>query len=215
MNEVIKKLGNIGIVPVVAIDDAKDALPLGEALIEGGLPCAEVTFRTDAAEETIKRMSAELSDITVGAGTVLTIEQVDRAVEAGAKFIVSPGTNPEVVEYCMKNAIPITPGVVTPSEIELALSCGVDILKFFPAEPSGGLAMIKALAAPYVNVSFMPTGGISSQNVRDYLKYERIFACGGSWMVKKELINEGRFDEIKQLTREAAEIVREVRSSKA
>ncbi len=215
MNEVIKKLGNIGIVPVVAIDDAKDALPLGEALIEGGLPCAEVTFRTDAAEETIKRMSAELSDMTVGAGTVLTIEQVDRAVEAGAKFIVSPGTNPEVVKYCMKNAIPITPGVVTPSEIELALSCGVDILKFFPAEPSGGLAMIKALAAPYVNVSCMPTGGISSQNGRDYLKYERICACGGSWMVKKELINEGRFDEIKQLTREAAEIVREVRSSKA
>ncbi len=214
MNEVLEKIGKIGIVPVVALDDAKDALPLGEALMEGGLPCAEITFRTDAAEESIKKMAAELPDMTVGAGTVLSIEQVDRAVEAGAKFIVSPGTNPEVVRYCVKNDIPITPGVVTPSEIELALSCGVDILKFFPAEPSGGLAMIKALAAPYVDVMFMPTGGISPENVRDYLKYERIFACGGSWMVKKELINSGRFEEIKGLTREAAKIVSEIRGNK-
>ncbi len=211
MNETLEKLKKTGIVPVVALDDAKDAEPLGEALIKGGLPCAEITFRTAAAEGSIRRLSVAFPDMTVGAGTVLSIEQVDRAIEAGAEFIVSPGTNPEVVRYCVKNGIPITPGIVTPSEIELALSCGVEIVKFFPAEPAGGLAMIKAMAAPYVNVSFMPTGGISPDNVRDYLKYDRIFACGGSWMVKRDLINAGRFDEIKRLTAEASKIVSEIR----
>ena len=211
MNDVLAQLGKTGIVPVVALDDVASAEPLGQALMEGGLPCAEITFRTEAAEESIRRMSAAFPGMTVGAGTVLSIDQVDRAVEAGAKFIVSPGTNPEVVKYCVKNDIPVTPGIVTPTEIELALSCGVDVVKFFPAEPSGGLAMIKALAAPYVNVKFMPTGGVSQHNVRDYLKYDRIFACGGTWMVKKDLINSGRFDEIKRLTTEAAQIVREIR----
>ncbi len=211
MNTVLEKLGSIGIVPVVALDDAKDAKPLGEALMEGGLPCAEITFRTAAAEESIRKMSRAFPEMTVGAGTVLSTDQVDRAVAAGAQFIVSPGTNPEVVRYCVKRGIPITPGIVTPSEIELALSCGVDIVKFFPAEAAGGLAMIKAMAAPYVNVRFMPTGGISPANVRDYLKYDRIFACGGTWMVKKELINEGRFDEVKRLSREAADIVSGIR----
>ena len=208
---ILERIGTIGIVPVVALDDAKAADPLGEALSEGGLPCAEITFRTDAAEESIRIMSEKYPDMLIGAGTVLTTEQVDRAVNAGAKFIVSPGTNPKVVRYCVEKNIPITPGILTPSEIEQALECGVKIVKFFPAEPGGGLSMIKAMAAPYVGVKFMPTGGINAHNVRDYLRYDRIHACGGSWMVKKELIAGGEFAKIKALTREAADIVGEIR----
>ena len=208
---ILERIGTIGIVPVVALDDAKAADPLGEALSEGGLPCAEITFRTDAAEESIRIMSEKYPDMLIGAGTVLTTEQVDRAVNAGAKFIVSPGTNPKVVRYCVEKNIPITPGILTPSEIEQALECGVKIVKFFPAEPGGGLSMIKAMAAPYVGVKFMPTGGINAHNVRDYLQYDRIHACGGSWMVKKEMIAGGEFAKIKALTREAAEIVGEIR----
>lgn len=179
--------------------------------MEGGLPCAEVTFRTAAAEESIRILSEKFPEMIVGAGTVLTIEQVDRAVKAGAKFIVSPGTNPKVVDYCVKNNIPITPGTCTPSNVETALEFGLDVVKFFPAEPSGGLNFIKAIAAPYVGVKFMPTGGINAKNVRDYLAYDRIIACGGSWMVTKDLIKAGDFEQIKKLTAEAAEIVKEVR----
>ena len=211
MNEVLEKLGKIGIVPVVVLDDAKDAENLGRALMEGGLPCAEVTFRTAAAEESIRILSEKFPEMIVGAGTVLTIEQVDRAVKAGAKFIVSPGNNPKVVDYCVKNNIPITPGTCTPSNVETALEFGLDVVKFFPAEPSGGLNFIKAIAAPYVGVKFMPTGGINAKNVRDYLAYDRIIACGGSWMVTKDLIKAGDFEQIKKLTAEAAEIVKEVR----
>ena len=211
MNEVLEKLGKIGIVPVVVLDDAKDAENLGRAFMEGGLPCAEVTFRTAAAEESIRILSEKFPEMIVGAGTVLTIEQVDRAVKAGAKFIVSPGTNPKVVDYCVKNNIPITPGTCTPSNVETALEFGLDVVKFFPAEPSGGLNFIKAIAAPYVGVKFMPTGGINAKNVRDYLAYDRIIACGGSWMVTKDLIKAGDFEQIKKLTAEAAEIVKEVR----
>ena len=211
MNEVLEKLGKIGIVPVVVLDDAKDAENLGRALMEGGLPCAEVAFRTAAAEESIRILSEKFPEMIVGAGTVLTIEQVDRAVKAGAKFIVSPGTNPKVVDYCVKNNIPITPGTCTPSNVETALEFGLDVVKFFPAEPSGGLNFIKAIAAPYVGVKFMPTGGINAKNVRDYLAYDRIIACGGSWMVTKDLIKAGDFEQIKKLTAEAAEIVKEVR----
>ena len=211
MNEVLEKLGKIGIVPVVVLDDAKDAESLGRALMEGGLPCAEVTFRTAAAEESIRILSEKFPEMIVGAGTVLTVEQVDRAVKAGAKFIVSPGTNPKVVDYCVKNNIPITPGTCTPSNVETALEFGLDVVKFFPAEPSGGLNFIKAIAAPYVGVKFMPTGGINAKNVRDYLAYDRIIACGGSWMVTKDLIKAGDFEQIKKLTAEAAEIVKEVR----
>lgn len=211
MNEVLEKLGKIGIVPVVVLDDAKDAENLGKALMEGGLPCAEVTFRTAAAEESIRILSEKFPEMIVGAGTVLTVEQVDRAVKAGAKFIVSPGTNPKVVDYCVKNNIPITPGTCTPSNVETALEFGLDVVKFFPAEPSGGLNFIKAIAAPYVGVKFMPTGGINAKNVRDYLAYDRIIACGGSWMVTKDLIKAGDFEQIKKLTAEAAAIVKEVR----
>ena len=211
MNEVLNKLHEIGIVPVVVIDDAKDAIPLAKALIEGGLPCAEVTFRTAAAADAIKAIADNFPDMLVGAGTVLTTEQVDKAVAAGAKFIVSPGTNPKVVKYCVEKNIPITPGTCNPSDVEQALECGVNIVKFFPAEPAGGLKYIKAIAAPYVDVKFMPTGGINANNVRDYLAYNKIWACGGSWMVKGDLIKAGDFEKIKELTAEAVQIVKEVR----
>ena len=203
MNEILNKISNIGIVPVVVLDDAKDALPLAEALIKGGLPCAEVTFRTAAAEASIKAMAEAYPQMLVGAGTVLTMEQVDRAVNAGAKFIVSPGLNPEIVKYCQSKGVPMVPGVNNPSNIETALSLGLDVVKFFPAEQSGGIQMIKAMAAPYVNVKFMPTGGINAKNICDYLSFDKIIACGGSWMVKKDLVLEGKFDEIRVLTEEA------------
>lgn len=203
MNEVLAKIQKIGIVPVVVLNDAKDAKPLGQALYEGGLPCAEVTFRTDAAEESIRIMSEEFPDMLVGAGTVLTTEQVDRAVNAGAKFIVSPGLNPKVVKYCVDKGIPITPGTANPSDIEQALELGLEVVKFFPAEAAGGLKMIKAMAAPYTTMKFMPTGGINAGNINDYLAFDKILACGGSWMVNGELIKAGKFDEIRDLTKEA------------
>ena len=211
MSTIIDAFKKIGIIPVVVLDDAKDALPLAKALCEGGLPCAEVTFRTAAAEESIRVMSSAFPEMLVGAGTVLTTDQVDRAIAAGAKFIVSPGFNPKVVKYCQEKNIPITPGIQTPTEIEAALELGLTTVKFFPAEPAGGLKMIKAIAAPYVNVSFMPTGGISEKNVREYLAYDRIVACGGSWMVKKDLVANGEFDRIRDMVAEAAAIVKEMR----
>ena len=211
MNDVLKKIGEIGIIPVVVLNDAKDAAPLAKALIEGGLPCAEVTFRTAAAEESIRIMSTEYPELFVGAGTVLTIEQANRAIAAGAKFIVAPGLNPEIVQYCINRGVPVCPGTCTPSDVERALSLGLDVVKFFPAEPSGGLPFIKAMAAAYVNLKFMPTGGINAKNVREYLAYDKILACGGSWMVKGSLVEAGKFDEITKLVREAADIVKEVR----
>ncbi|MCQ2587467.1 MAG: bifunctional 4-hydroxy-2-oxoglutarate aldolase/2-dehydro-3-deoxy-phosphogluconate aldolase [Treponema sp.] len=211
MNTVLEKIGKTGIIPVVVLNDAKDAEPLAESLVKGGLPCAEVTFRTAAAEECIKLMSKKFPEMFVGAGTVLTTEQVDRAIGAGAKFIVSPGFNPKVVEYCIKNNYPICPGIMTPTELEMALDFGLDVVKFFPAENAGGLKMIKAMAAPYTMMKFMPTGGINSTNVRDYLACDKILACGGSWMVKGDLVKAGNFAEIEKLTREAAAIVKEIR----
>lgn len=211
MNDVLEKIKKTGIVPVVVLEDAKDAAPLAKALIEGGLPCAEVTFRTDAAEKSIQIMASKYPKLLVGAGTVLTIDQVNRAVDAGAKFIVSPGYNPEVVRYCVKRGIPVCPGICTPSEAEQAIALGLDVVKFFPAEPAGGLGMIKAMAAPYLDLKFMPTGGINPENVREYLAYERILACGGSWMVNGSLVKEGNFEKITKLVAEAAAIVKEVR----
>ena len=211
MHKILEEIQKIGIVPVVVLEDAKDAEPLGRALVEGGLPCAEVTFRTAAAEEAIRIMSEKYPEMLIGAGTVLTTEQVDRAVAAGAKFIVSPGLNPRVVKYCVEKNILITPGCVTPSEVEQALEFGLEVVKFFPAEPSGGLSMIKAMAAPYVGLKFMPTGGINEENVKDYLAYNRILACGGSWMVKGDLVKAGDFAKITELTKEAVKIVKEIR----
>ena len=211
MNDTLKQIGSTGIVPVVVLNKVSDAEPLAQSLVNGGLPCAEVTFRTDAAEESICAISKKFPDMLVGAGTVLSIEQVDRAIGAGAKFIVSPGLNPKVVEYCIKNNYPVCPGIMTPTELEVALGFGLDVVKFFPAENAGGLKMIKAMSAPYTMMKFMPTGGINATNVRDYLACDKILACGGSWMVKGDLINAGRFDEIERLTREAADIVKEIR----
>ncbi len=203
MNPIVEEIGKIGIVPVIALDDAKDAKPLAEALIRGGLPCAEVTFRTEAAEESIRIMAEEFPDMLVGAGTVLTKEQVDRAVDAGAKFIVSPGLNPKTVAYCQEKNVPILPGTSNPSDVETAIELGLEVVKFFPAEQAGGLNMIKAMSAPYTKMKFMPTGGVNANNLKDYLDFKKIIACGGSWMVKKELVAQGKFDEIEALTREA------------
>ena len=211
MNEVLMKIGQMGIVPVVVLNDVKNAVPLAQSLINGGLSCAEVTFRTEAAQQSIAEISKNFPQMFVGAGTVLTTEQVDRAVDAGAKFIVSPGFNPKVVEYCIKKGYPVTPGIMTPTELEMALEFGLDVVKFFPAENAGGLKMIKAMAAPYTKMKFMPTGGINPQNVREYLQCDKILACGGSWMVKGDLINSGNFAEIEKLTKEASQIVKEIR----
>lgn len=212
MNEKMnEQLASFGVVPVVVLNDAKDARPLAKALVEGGLAVAEVTFRTDAAEESIRIMTDTYPEMLVGAGTVLTVEQVDRAVAAGAKFIVSPGFDPEIVDYCIGKNIPVYPGTVTPSEVAQAVKRGLSVCKFFPAEQFGGVSTIKALAAPYTTVKFMPTGGVNLKNLRDYLSCDKIAACGGTWMVKGDMIKEGRFDEIRQITKEAAEIVKEVR----
>jgi len=207
MAEILKTIGEIGVVPVIKIDDAKDAAPLARALLAGDLPVAEVTFRTAAAEESIRNISRQVPEMLVGAGTVLTVDQVKKAVAAGARFIVSPGLNPKVVEHCAGEGIPITPGINDPSGIEAALEFGVTVLKFFPAEPSGGLEMLKAMAAPYGDVSFIPTGGINQGNMAAYLAWNRIVAVGGSWMVPGNLISGGRFDEITRLTSEATAAV--------
>lgn len=211
MSELLQKVQDIGVVPVVVLNDAKDAAPLAKALCEGGLPCAEVTFRTEAAEESIRIMATEFPEMLIGAGTVLTIEQVDRAVAAGAQFIVSPGFDPEIVDYCLEKNILVLPGCITPSELAQAVKRGLSVVKFFPAEQFGGIATIKALAAPYTNVRFMPTGGISAKNLADYLGFGKIVACGGSWMVKGDMIAAGEFDKIKEMTAEAVALVKDIR----
>ncbi len=212
MGTIAEQFYEYGVVPVVVLEDAKDALPLAKALIEGGLPCAEVTFRTEAAEESIRRMSEKYPDMLVGAGTVLTIEQVDRAVKAGAKFIVSPGFDPEIVDYCLNKDIPVFPGCITPSEVAQAAKRGMKVVKFFPAEQAGGVSMIKAMAAPYTMMKFMPTGGINAKNLKEYLEYDKILCCGGSWMVKGDMIRSGAFDKIKELTKEAVELAAAIRA---
>jgi 2-dehydro-3-deoxyphosphogluconate aldolase/(4S)-4-hydroxy-2-oxoglutarate aldolase len=208
MNPIYQQLAEMRIVPVIVINDAAKAVPLARALVAGGLPCAEITFRTAAAADAIRAMTSEFPQMLVGAGTVLSAQNADDAVAAGAKFLVSPGLNPETVQYAKKIGVPMLPGVCTPSEVELALSLGLTELKFFPAEAAGGLKMLTAMAAPYSNVKFMPTGGLSPTNVGDYLKTKCIFACGGSWMVTAELINNDKWDEIERLTREAVVLAR-------
>ena len=203
MNDVIQKIYDIGIVPVIAIDDADKAVPLAKALVKGGLPAAEVTFRTAAAEEAIKRIVAEVPEMLVGAGTVLTKEQADRAIAAGVKFIVSPGFNPEITKYVIDKGMLMMPGTATPGEMEQAMSMGLDVVKFFPAEQNGGGAKLKAVAGPYTNLRWMPTGGVNAKNLLDYLSFNKIVACGGTWMVKKDLIEAENWDEIERLTREA------------
>lgn len=203
MKEIAEKFQKFCVVPVVVLEDTKDAVPLAKALVEGGLPCAEVTFRTEAAEESIRLMAEQFPEMLVGAGTVLTTEQVDAAVGAGAKFIVSPGFDPKIVDYCLEKDIPVFPGCITPSEVAQAVKRGLKVVKFFPAEPAGGISMIKAMAAPYTGIRFMPTGGINAKNLEDYLSCDKILCCGGSWMVKGDLVAAGEFDKITELTKEA------------
>ena len=203
MQQIYEEISKIGIVPVIVIEDAKDAAPLAKALWDGGLPCAEVTFRTAAAAQAIKNITEAYPRMLVGAGTVLTTAQVDAAVEAGAKFIVAPGLNPTVVSYCVEKGIPVIPGCCTPSEIEQAMSLGLSVVKFFPAEAAGGVKMLKAMGAPYGKIKFMPTGGINADNLASYLDLPQVLACGGSWMVDKKLIAAGAFDEITARTKAA------------
>ena len=210
---ILERIREIGIVPVIAISDVEKAVPLAKALLEGGIPCAEITFRTEEGEESIRRIAKEVPDILLGAGTVLTIDQVHRANKAGAKFLVSPGFNRKVVEVCKLNHFLIVPGCSTPSDMEAALELGYNTVKFFPAEQAGGLAYIKACAAPYTKLKFMPTGGINAKNIASYLSFDKVIACGGSWMVTKDLIEAGKFDEITRLCREAVEIVKNARVS--
>ena len=203
----LKKLSLAGIIPVIKVNDAEDAVPLCKALSDGGLPVAEITFRSAAAEESIKRVHQELPHVILGAGTVLTTEQVDRAVAAGAAYIVSPGLNPEVVKHCVEIGVPIVPGCANPSDIEVALSLGVKTVKFFPAEALGGLKLIKAMSAPYGDVTFVPTGGVNEMNLLDYLGFSKVVACGGSWMVDQKAIAAKDWDKIAALTRSAVELM--------
>ncbi len=203
MQELLSKIHDIGIVPVIAIEDAAKAVPLARALAEGGLAAAEVTFRTAAAEDAIKAIVAEVPEMIVGAGTVLTKDQADRAIKAGAKFIVSPGFNPEITKYVLDKGVCMMPGTATPGEMEQAMALGLDAVKFFPAEPNGGLDMLKALAGPYKTLRWMPTGGINTGNLVDYMKFSRVLACGGTWMVKKELIEGECYDEITAICKAA------------
>jgi len=207
VNKILEKIGELGIVPVVKIEKTEDALPLGRALINGDLPITEITFRTSAAEDSIKILTKEFPKLLVGAGTVLTVEQAKKAVSAGAKFIVSPGFNPKVVDHCIENSIPITPGINNPTQIEMALERGVEVVKFFPAEASGGLPLLESMSAPYSGIKFIPTGGINLNNLTSYLSNKKVHACGGSWMVKPELISSGNFKEITRLTQEAISIM--------
>lgn len=207
----IERVRQVGIVPVVSLAQLEHALPLAETLLASGLPCVEITFRTAAAAQAIEQISHRFPDLLVGAGTVLTIEQAETALNAGAQFIVAPGTNPTTVDYCLQKSATIFPGVCTPTEIESALARGVEVLKFFPAEPMGGVRLLQALCAPYRQVQFIPTGGIDAKNIGQYLALPQVVACGGSWMVKPELFAAGEWAQVKQLASEAVALVRELR----
>ncbi|WP_394132214.1 bifunctional 4-hydroxy-2-oxoglutarate aldolase/2-dehydro-3-deoxy-phosphogluconate aldolase [Shewanella maritima] len=202
MSTLNDKLKQLKVIPVIAIKNADDAVKLSQVLVENGMPCAEITFRTPAAAQAIANMRAAYPDMLIGAGTVLDSATVDAAIDAGVDFIVSPGFNPNTVKYCQQRGMPIIPGINSPSLVEQALEMGLDTVKFFPAEPSGGLPMLKALTAVYP-ISVMPTGGISPSNINDYLKQDAVVACGGTWMVPGNLIDNQQWDEIGKLVREA------------
>ena len=206
MNNVLERIGELRLVPMVVMDKAEHAAPFGDALVEGGLPIAEITFRTAAAEPAIRAL-AQRGDLLVGAGTVLTTEQADRAIDAGAQFIVAPGTNPRVVEHVRLRDVTMCPGVATPTDIELALSLGITTMKFFPAETMGGVAAIKALAGPYPEIGFIPTGGITPELLPSYLRLASVVACGGSWLAPRQLLAEGKFDAIRCLIEDAKKIL--------
>ena len=207
MSNIINELYSIGLIPVIKIENADDAVPLAKALIDGGLPAAEITFRTSCAAEAIKRITDAYPEMLVGAGTVLTTEQVDAAIAAGSKFLVSPGLNPKVTSYALSKGVPMLPGCSNPSDIEAGLELGLTTVKFFPAEAAGGLKMLKAMAAPYGQLTFMPTGGINANNLLDYLKFNKIVACGGSFMVADDLVRDKKWDEITALTKNAVKVM--------
>ena len=204
---VLQRIAAMRMVPVIVIDDPDDAVPLARALSDGGLPCAEITLRTPRAIEALRRITSELPEMLVGAGTVLTPAQAVEARGAGARFAVAPGFNAGVVEFCQSVELPVFPGVCTPTEIEMALGAGLSVVKFFPAEPMGGLAFLQAVAAPYTTVSFIPTGGIGPSNLASYLASPRVVACGGSWLAPNDWIATGQFDRIRDTTRAAVAIV--------
>jgi len=210
MNEILQQLGQIKIIPVIALDEAETAVPLGKALLDGGLPCAEITFRTAAAAAAIQKMRAAYPEMLVGAGTVLTVEQAIQARDAGASFIVTPGFDASVVDWCLARDVPITPGVVTPTDINQALAKGLNVLKFFPAEAAGGIKLLKAIGAPYVGVKFIPTGGINENNLADYLRLPMVHACGGSFMVKKQWLADGEFDKVTEAAAQAVAVVQQI-----
>lgn len=212
MNDTLLRLGQIGIVPVVTIEDAQTAVALGKALLDGGLTCIEITFRTATAADAIRAISSAYPDLLVGAGTVLTVDQAETAASAGAEFIVAPGFDAEVVSWCLDNDIAIVPGVMTPTDINQALAKGLDVVKFFPAEAAGGTEMLKAIGAPYANVKFIPTGGINASNLAAYLRLPMVHACGGSFMAGKELIAAADFETITNLARAAVAQVAAARS---
>jgi len=204
---ILASLRQLKIVPVIVIDDPENAVPLAAALSEGGLNCAEITFRTAGAKEALRRIAAERPEMLAGAGTVLTPQQAREARDAGAQFVVAPGFNPAVVDYCLEHEIPIYPGVCTPTDVEAALSKGLKTVKFFPAEPAGGVAYLKAIAAPYTMMQFIPTGGINAQNIGGYLAMKSVVACGGSWMAPNDWIAAKQFDRVREATRQAVEAV--------
>jgi 2-dehydro-3-deoxyphosphogluconate aldolase/(4S)-4-hydroxy-2-oxoglutarate aldolase len=208
---VLAELGTIGVVPVVTIDEPGRAAALGAALVAGGLPCAEITFRTPAAAAAIQAMSDAHPELLVGAGTIATVEQADAAVAAGARFVVAPGFDETVVDWCRANDVPIAPGVMTPTEINMAIRRGLRLLKFFPAEAAGGVAALTAIAAAYPDVRFVPTGGIDAANLADYLRLPTVAACGGSWVAPRAAIADGDFARIERLAADAAAIVRATR----
>ena len=207
MHQIFERIHKIGVVPVIQIDDGGKAVPLAKAIAAGGIPCAEVTFRTAQAEEAIRLIALALPDILLGAGTVLTTAQADKAIDAGARFIVTPGFNPKVVGHCVKQGYPVIPGCLTPSDMEQAIEFGLDAVKLFPAELSGGLDYIKAISAPYPMLRFMPFGGVNAANIGKYLSHEKVLACGGSWLAAADLIRAGDFTEITRLCAEAVQIV--------
>lgn len=206
MRDVMTLIREIKIVPVIKLDNKEDAVPLAEALLKGGLPLAEITFRTEAAEEAIREIRTAYPDMLCGAGTIVNLEQAKAAVSAGAAFIVCPGFSRDVIEFALEQKIPVLPGCCTPTEIMEAMKYGLQVVKFFPAKQYGGLDTIKALAAPFPDIRFMPTGGINAKNLREYLDHKTIYACGGSWMAPERLIKEGKFEEIARLTKEVVQL---------
>lgn len=211
MRDILKNIQSIGVIPVVKINDSNKAVDLANALCRAGLPIAEITFRTGAAEKSIRNIADSVPDICACAGTVLTIEDVKRAVDAGAELIFSPGANPRVVKWCVENDVPIVPGCAAPSDIEMCMDLGIEVVKLFPAEVVGGVNMLKALSGPYSGIMFVPTGGINPSNIAQYLSLKNVLACGGSWMVPENAIDSGDFDTIEKLAREAVKYVKDSR----